>query len=65
MEHSNLITVEPCLDEAQALVSHLKQRLTEGRHRKLRNAFTAMAADDPAVGLLAYYIWRRRGRRRM
>ena len=65
MEHANLITIEPCLDEARDLVNHLKRRLTEEHHKNLRKAFTALAADDPAVGLLAYYIWRRRVRRRM
>ena len=65
MEHAEVVTIEPCLDEARYLVHHLKRRLTKDPHRNLRKAFTALAEDDPAVGLLAYYIWRRRARRRM
>lgn len=65
MASDYVVTVESCLDEAQTLVHELRHRLNNDRNHRWRSAFTALAGDDQALGLLAYYIWRRRLRRRM
>ncbi len=56
-------TVEPCIQDARLLVKQIQSRLNQQRNTKLRDAFTALADGDTAVGLLAFYLWRRRGRR--
>jgi hypothetical protein len=65
MRPDSIITVESCLDEAQGLVQQLQYRLNNDRERRWRSAFTALAGHDQALGLLAFYIWRRRVRRQM
>jgi len=62
-EH-NLIYVEPCLEDAKTLVGRLQNQLYQQPNQRLRDAFTALANGDSAVGLLAFYLWRRRSRRR-
>jgi hypothetical protein len=47
------------------LVGKLRNRLTKRNNRRLLQAFTALADGDQAVGLLAFYLWRRNARRRM
>ena len=54
--------VEPCVTEAQTLIDDLKARLATERHRRFVRLFTALAKDDKAIGLLAYFIWRTRAR---
>lgn len=63
MKQNHVITFEPCISEAQTLVSRLQQRIHQQRHQRLIDVFTALADDDRSVGILAYYIWRRRLRR--
>jgi len=58
-------TIEPSLENASALVGKLRNRLTKRNNRRLLQAFTALADGDQAVGLLAFYLWRRNARRRM
>ena len=58
-----LNTVEPCLEDAAVIVYQLRGRLTEPGNKRLLRAFTALADGDPAIGLLAFYLWRRRARR--
>jgi hypothetical protein len=62
---NSLVTVEYCLNEAQVLIRQLQCCLDNKRNRKWRSAFAALAGDDQAMGLLAFYIWRRRARRQM
>ena len=57
-----VVTIEPCVTEARALADKLKSQPASERHRRLLEAFTALAGYDPSVGLLAYYIWRIRTR---
>lgn len=52
--------IEPCLAEAKAIAKHLRQTDCQPTHQRFCNAFTALADGDTAVGLLAYYLWRRR-----
>ncbi len=61
--NSHLVTIEPCLEEARVLVNHIQASLAEGKNRRFKKVFTALADGDTAVGLLAFYLWRRRGRR--
>ena len=58
-----LNTIEPNLEHAGVLVQQLRARLDEHRNKQLFNAFTALAEGDQAVGLLAFYLWRRKNRR--
>ena len=60
-----LNTIEPSLEDASMLVGKLRNRLTKRNNRRLLQAFTALADGDQAVGLLAFYLWRRNARRRM
>ena len=62
---TKLNTIEPSLEDATVLVSKLRNRLTEHSNKRLLQAFTALADGDQAVGLLAFYLWRRNARRRM
>ena len=57
-------TIEPHIVDASLLVEQLRRRLEQQGNRKLFNAFTALAEGDQAVGLLAFYLWRRENRRR-
>jgi hypothetical protein len=57
--------VEPCVNEAKVLVRELKTRLADTRNRRLITVFTALADNDPSIGLLAYYIWRKRAHRQV
>ena len=59
-----LNTIEPSLEDAAVLVNKLRDRLTERGNRRLLQAFTALADGDRAVGILAFYLWRRNSRRR-
>jgi tRNA(Met) C34 N-acetyltransferase TmcA len=59
----NLICVEPCVEDAKTLVDRLQSQLYRKPNQRLRDAFTALANGDAAVGLLAFYLWRRRSRR--
>lgn len=59
-----LNTIEPSLEDATALISKLRNRLTKRGNRHLLQAFTALANGDQAVGMLAFYLWRRNARRR-
>jgi hypothetical protein len=59
-----LNTIEPSLEDAAALVSKLRDRLANHGNKRLLQAFTALADGDQAVGLLAFYLWRRNARRR-
>ncbi|MCB9423181.1 MAG: hypothetical protein H6667_25510 [Ardenticatenaceae bacterium] len=45
------------------MVDHLQTSLAEGKNRRFKKVFTALADGDTAVGLLAFYLWRRRVRR--
>ena len=63
MTQHQITTVEPCIDEAKFLVQQVQSRLANTRHRHFLHIFTALADDDKSIGLLAYYIWRRRNRR--
>jgi hypothetical protein len=65
MLHTDIVTTEPCLIDAKRLVQMLQRSLLRKRNRRLQSAFTALAGGDSAVGLMAYYLWRRRIRRRM
>ena len=58
-----LNTVEPCVEDASDLVRRLRGRLADPGNRRLLRAFTALADGDPAIGMLAFYLWRRRSRR--
>jgi len=60
-----LNTIEPHIEDACVLVEQLRRRLAKQGNKKLFNAFTALAEGDKAVGLLAFYLWRRKNRRRM
>ena len=60
---SHLTCVEPCVEDAKTLVERLQSQLYQHRNQRLRDAFTALANGDAAVGLLAFYLWRRRARR--
>lgn len=59
-ELSTPITIEPCLDEAEAIVKRLRNQLSRWPHRRFRQVFTALARGDTEVGLLAYYLWRKK-----
>ena len=59
-----LNTIEPHIEDACVLVEQLRRRLAKQGNKKLFNAFTALAEGDQAVGLLAFYLWRRNARRR-
>ena len=59
---NNVKTVEPYLDEGTILIRQLKSSLHQPVNLRLRRAFTALAGGDEAIGLLAFYLWRRRGR---
>ena len=61
---TKLNTIEPSLEDASMLVSKLRNRLTKRSNKRLLQAFTALADGDQAVGLLAFYLWRRNTRRR-
>jgi hypothetical protein len=61
---TRLNTVGPHLENAGLLVEQLRQRLEKQGNKRLFNAFTALADGDQAVGLLAFYLWRRNARRR-
>lgn len=61
---TRLNTVGPHLEDAGLLVKKLRQRLEKQGNKRLFNAFTALADGDQAVGLLAFYLWRRNARRR-
>ena len=61
---TRLNTIEPSLEDANVLVGKLRNRLTKRSNRRLLEAFTAFAEGDQAVGLLAFYLWRRNARRR-
>ena len=61
---SRLNTVGPHIQHAGVLVQELRQRLEKQGNKRLFNAFTALADGDQAVGLLAFYLWRRHARRR-
>lgn len=54
------ITIEPCLDEAEVIVKKLRTQLSRWPHRRFRQVFTALARGDTEVGLLAYYLWRKK-----
>ncbi len=58
-----LNTVEPCLEDATDLICQLRGRLAKPGNKRLLRAFTALADGDPAIGMLAFYLWRRRARR--
>jgi len=57
---SSPITIEPCLDEAEAIVKQLRTQLSRWPHQRFRQVFTALARGDTEVGLLAYYLWRKK-----
>ena len=59
----HLITIEPCLEEAKDLVTHIQSSLMQKQNQNFKKVFTELADGDTAVGLLAYYLWRRRARR--
>lgn len=60
----NAVTcIEPCVEDAKYLVDQLQTKLHQYPNKRLRHVFTALANGDAAVGLLAFYIWRRRARR--
>jgi hypothetical protein len=59
-ELSSPITIEPCLDEAEAIVKQLRTQLSRWPHQRFRQVFTALARGDTEVGLLAYYLWRKK-----
>ncbi len=59
-----LNTIEPNLEDASVLVNQLRRRLAKQENKRLFNAFTALAEGDQAVGLLAFYLWRRKNRHR-
>jgi hypothetical protein len=61
---TKLNTIEPTLADATVLVETLRCRLAEQRNQRLLKAFTALADGDRAVGMLAFYLWRRNARRR-
>lgn len=56
--------VELCLDEAKAIMAYIKAINSHPSQQRFRRAFTALADGDTAVGLLAYYLWRRRAQAR-
>ncbi len=56
-------TIEPYLSEAAVLVSQLRNSLQRPVNHRLRRVFSALAGGDEAIGLLAFYLWRRQGRR--
>lgn len=58
-----LTFIEPCVEDAKTLVDRLQSQLYQQPNQRLRDAFTALANGDAAVGLLAFYLWRRRSRR--
>ena len=62
---TRLNTIEPSLEDASVLISKLRSRLTKRSNKRLLQAFTALADGDQAVGLLAFYLWRRNARRHM
>ena len=62
---TRLNTIEPSLEDASVLVGKLRSRLTKRSNKRLLQAFTALADGDQAVGLLAFYLWRRNARRHM
>jgi hypothetical protein len=62
---TRLNTIEPTLEDATVIVGKLRSRLTKRGNKRLLQAFTALADGDQAVGLLAFYLWRRNARRRM
>lgn len=64
-ELSGPITIEPCLDEAEAIVKQLRTQLSHWPHQRFRQVFTALARGDTEVGLLAYYLWRKKLKRRL
>ena len=48
-----------CLEDAQVLAKHFNK--TQHNEKRIFHAFTTLAQDE-AVGLLAYVIWKGRGR---
>ena len=62
---TTLNTIEPNLEDATMLVNRLRNRLTERGNKRLLQVFTALADGDRAVGIVAFYLWRRNARRRM
>lgn len=58
-----MVTIEPPLAEATLLIRQLRKQLAQPGNRRLHAAFTALADGDAALGLLAFYLWRRRSRR--
>lgn len=58
-----MVTIEPFLSEAKTLTRELQQRFQKPSNQKLRDAFVALANGDAAIGLLAFYLWRRQVRR--
>jgi hypothetical protein len=62
MTRSSVTYIEPCVKDAKTLVERLQSQLYRHRNQRLRDAFTALANGDAAVGLLAFYLWRRRAR---
>ena len=62
--NTKLNTVEPSLEDAAVLVNKLRNRLTKRSNQRLLQAFTALADGDQAIGMLAFYLWRRNARRR-
>lgn len=63
IDSSNIQTIEPHLQEAIALTQRLEASLKKPINQRLHRAFVALAGGDSAVGLLAFYLWRRRDRR--
>ncbi len=59
----NVKTIEPYLREASVLVRQLRNSLRRPVNHRLRSVFSALAGGDEAIGLLAFYLWRRRVRR--
>jgi hypothetical protein len=60
---TNLNRIEPCLAEARAILEHIRITNSHPRQHRFCSAFTALADGDTAVGLLAYYLWRRRSQK--
>ena len=62
--HRNLILLNLALKTLPILFTNYAGRLAE---RQVTNvslrAFTALADGDQAIGMLAFYLWRRRARR--
>ncbi|MCL4266679.1 MAG: hypothetical protein KJ069_26035 [Anaerolineae bacterium] len=51
--------IELCLDEAKSIMEYVRTTNNHASQQRFRRAFTALADGDSAVGLLAYYLWRR------